>query len=206
METPTNDTIVQLAGNLSIRRYRASDVPAMARHANNVKVWQNLRNRFPNPYTEARAVEWMELIASESKLVKSGPWTAESGASGPALPTSYTIALNDEFIGSIGLEFGDDIYFRTAEVGYWLGEEFWGQGIMVRVVEGFVPWVWSTFGVLVRLNVETNENNKGSQRVLERTGFQREGYRPNMATKNGVTHGVFMWGMLRPERSDEDCS
>nr|POE46887.1 putative ribosomal n-acetyltransferase ydaf [Quercus suber] len=193
-----SDVIVQLPDNLSIRRYRASDVAAMARHGTNVKVWNNLRNRFPHPYTEADAVDWMALIGSDAKLVLSGPWTAESGACGPALPTSYAIAFHDELIGSIGLEFGGDVYFRSAELGYWLGEEFWGRGVMSRVVEGFVPWVWSTFGVLVRLNVETNESNEGSKRVLGKAGFLIEGVRPNAVTKNGVTRGAIMWGLLRP--------
>nr|POE65867.1 putative n-acetyltransferase yoaa [Quercus suber] len=199
---PSSDVIVELADKLSIRRYRTSDVPAMARHGNNIKIWNNLRNRFPHPYSEADAVEWIGLISSAAKAVKAGPWTPEGGALGPALPTSYAIAWNDDFIGSIGLEFGGDIYFRTAELGYWIGEEFWGRGIMSQVVEGFVPWVWSTFGVLVRLNVETNERNEGSKRVLSKAGFQNEGFRPNMVTKNGITQGVFMWGLLRPGESD----
>lgn len=195
--TTTGAAILQLQDGIAVRRYQRSDAPSLSRHLSQ-RVWNNLRNRVPNPYTEADAVQWIEYNNDHSNQVRSGAWTAENGSDGPALPPNYVITVNDEAVGSIGLDFMDDIYFRTAEVGYWLGEEHWGKGVMSSVAPAFVEWAWQTFGILVRLNAETNESNAASGKVLEKAGFKYEGRRPDMACKNGKMEACLMWGALRP--------
>lgn len=131
--------------------------------------------------------------------MRSGKWTAETGSQGPALPANYVITLDDEAIGGIGLTFGGDVYFRSAELGYWLSEAHWRKGIMKQVVPAFVQWTWETFDILIRLNGETAEDNLGSAALLKGAGFQLEGRRPNMIWKKGVVQTALMWGALRPE-------
>lgn len=101
-------------------------------------------------------------------------------------------------MGGIGLEFGQDVYFRSAEVGYWLSEDHWGKGMMSKVVPAFTRWAFDTFEVLIRLNAETNEDNVGSQAILKRAGFLIEGRRPNMVFKRGKISTALYWGLLRP--------
>jgi RimJ/RimL family protein N-acetyltransferase len=92
----------------------------------------------------------------------------------------------------------EDIYFRTGELGYWIGEEHWGRGIMSRVIPAFVEWTWSTFGILVRLNGLVTESNAGSSRLLEKAGFVLEGRREDAICKNGHICAELMYGALRP--------
>ncbi|KAK4547846.1 hypothetical protein LTR36_010565 [Oleoguttula mirabilis] len=194
----TPDILLQLPDGIALRNWRRSDVLSSVRHLNDEKVWNNLRNRIPHPYTEADATEWINFCQGTSHHVRSGKWTSENGSEGPAVSPSYAITINDEAVGGIGLDFKDDIYFRTAEVGYWLGAEHWGKGVMSKVTPAFVEWAWQTFDILVRLNAETAESNAVSGKVLEKAGFKYEGRRPNMACKNGEMRTTLVWGALRP--------
>lgn len=189
--------IVTLPDGLAIRTWQASDAPALAANATRA-VWLNLRNRMPQPYTEEHAKTFISTMASPSSLVPSGPWTPSTGSTGPPIPTSHAITLHGEFIGSIGFHFGTDVYFRTAEIGYWIGEAYWGKGIMGKVVPAFMAWVWATFGVLVRVNSETYAWNEASGRVLVKAGFVFEGQREAAVVKDGRIGATRMWGALRP--------
>jgi len=188
---------IHLPNNVSIRQWRQTDVESSTRHLNNRKVWDNLRDRIPHPYTEADAEQWVAFCQCPSNHVRSGPWTSETGSQGQSHPTNFAITVDDQAVGGIGLDFQTDVYFRTAEIGYWLGEAYWGQGIMTVVVRAFVGWAWETFGILVRISAETVEGNAGSARVLEKAGFEREGRREDMVWKNGRIRAVVMWGALR---------
>jgi [ribosomal protein S5]-alanine N-acetyltransferase len=192
-------TIFELPGGITVRRYRTSDAASCSRHANNKKIWDNLRNRMPHPYTQEDAASWIQFANDPNNFVRTGPWAEATGADGPAIPAHYAIAVNDEAIGSIALEFCSDIYFRSAEVGYWLGEDFWGKGVMSKVVPAFVDWSWKTFGILIRLNGSTAEWNQASGKLLQKAGFEYEGRRKHATVKNGKVGNELMWGALRPE-------
>ncbi|HYE72119.1 MAG TPA: GNAT family N-acetyltransferase, partial [Blastocatellia bacterium] len=91
-----------------LRNWRRSDAASVARYANNYNVWRNVRDRFPHPYTLMDAEEWVRYASREN----------------PAL--NFAIEVGGEAVGGIGLVPKEDIYRRTAEIGYWLGEPFWG--------------------------------------------------------------------------------
>lgn len=129
--------------------------------------------------------------------------------------THYAVTVDDEAVGAIALDFGKggcrmctnsprppnrsvDVYFRTAELGYWLGEEHWGKGVMSKAVPPFLQWAFDTFGILVRVNAEANADNQGSASVLKKSGFVFEGRRANAAFKHGRCIDTLMFGALRP--------
>src|SRR5688500_7750178 len=91
------------------------DAPALAHHANDRGIWENLRDRFPHPYTVADAVAYIEQVGRRP------------------VQTSFGIVVAGEAVGSISLMVGDDIARRSAEVGYWIGRAHWGRGIMGEV-------------------------------------------------------------------------
>ncbi len=101
-----------------LRPWQPRDVDALVKYANNYAIWRNLRDTFPHPYTETDAREWSQRPNQSEPL------------------TNLAIATADEAIGSIGLTLQDDVHFRSGEVGYWLGEPFWGQGIATRSLAG----------------------------------------------------------------------
>lgn len=202
----SEDVILTLSPNIQVRRHRLSDNISIAKHASNLAVWNNLTDRMPHPYTEADADFWISHSNDPSTFLVSGPYdstpvspVADVGASGPALPVNYTITVDGEAVGSIGLETGAGVYRRTATLGYWLSESYWRQGIMGKVVPAFVDWCWWAFGILLRINGGTYESNVGSGKVLQKAGFVYEGRRQDFCVKNGVVGSELMWGALRPK-------
>ncbi|KAH9827643.1 N-acetyltransferase [Teratosphaeria destructans] len=194
----TAETVLKLGNGIAVRGWRSSDACSSSKHLNNVNVWNNLRNRIPHPYTEEHAQSWINFCQDKANHVKSGPWSPETGSQGPVVCPFFAITVNNEAVGGIGLEMKDDIYFRTGELGYWLGEEQWGKGIMSKVVPAVVDWCWRTFGILVRISAEVREDNVASRKLLEKAGFQYEGRRPDLICKNGILAAELMFGALRP--------
>lgn len=143
-------------GDYQIRDWVTDDAGAIARYANNRRVARWLRDRFPSPYTVLDAEVFLGAAAAQESR------------------TVFAIATEDEAIGGIGLEFGADVHRFSAELGYWLGEPFWGRGIMTEAVGLFTAWAFKTFEVH-RLHSAVFAGNHASMRVLEKAGFQREG-------------------------------
>ena len=211
-QEPTSDIILTLPNNITVRRYRLTDAESLATHGNNKRIWNNLRNRMPHPYTLADSQTWINTCSDTSNWVASGPYTpspnggAGGTASGEAVPTNYVICFNHEAVGSIGLTFNDpyDVYARSAEIGYWLGEAHWGRGVMSSVVPAFIAWGWKTFGRLVRMNGCVDPANGASRRCLEMAGFVIEGRRKLAFVKNGELRDELFLGMLRPGLDTDD--
>lgn len=198
--------IIPLPNNISIRAYHPSDAPSISLSANNPAIKNNLRNRFPHPYLESDALTWISLANDPTNAIATGPLDTSSTSTtttgtGPKIPTHCTITVNSIAVGSIGLDFASpaEIYARSAELGYWLDETYWGKGIMGVVVPAFVEWAWRTFGVLERLNAEVESGNVRSRRILERAGFAVEGRRERAIWRGGEFRSVLLLGMLRPE-------
>ncbi len=105
--------------NLSIREWRISDKSALARNLNNPKVLNNLRDGLPYPYTEQDAKDFITAML----------WSDKDNT------YAFAIALDDKVIGSIGVFRQDNIHSRTAEMGYYIGEPYWGNGYMTSIIK-----------------------------------------------------------------------
>lgn len=149
-----------------IRSWQTDDAPALQRHADNRKLWVNLRDRFPHPYTITDAQKFIELVTCEKP------------------ETTFAISLDDEAIGCIGLQLGSDVHRKTAELGYWLAEPFWGKGIMTEAVREFTDDAFRSYD-LVRIFAEPFASNAASIRVLEKNSFFCEGRLRAHVFKNG---------------------
>jgi RimJ/RimL family protein N-acetyltransferase len=137
---------------VTIRVWRQEDVENLALYANNVNIWNNMRNYFPHPYGKEQAIDWVKKAMDEVPLV------------------NFAIDLDGEAVGGIGLVLNTDIYLYSAEIAYWLAEPFWGKGITSEAVRQMVEYVYYYFDI-VRLYAEVFETNKSSMRVLEKNGF-----------------------------------
>ncbi|GAB1315534.1 GNAT family N-acetyltransferase [Madurella fahalii] len=172
-----------------IRRYHISDIPGVAHHANNPNVARYLRPHFPSPYTLADAEAWCKRACAGDK------------------PLSYAICdpKTNTFMGSIGIRFFDGDESLAAELGYWLGEEFWGRGIMTDAAGKFSRWVLENYEAeeLERLEACVYAVNKGSRRVLEKARFVYEGTRRRAGFKHGEVFDILMFGMLREDLKGE---
>jgi Acetyltransferase (GNAT) domain len=111
----------------TIRPWRLNDAESLVRHANNRKVWRALRDAFPHPYTVKDAHEFLEAAVNS------------------VLRTLFCIEVNGAVVGGIGIRPGIDVHRHTAELGYWLSEEFWGGGIMSEAVGAFTDFCFQFF-------------------------------------------------------------
>jgi len=161
-----------------LRPFREGDRGSIARYANNRRVWLNLRDAFPHPYTWSDADAWVRRVA------------------GQAPPTHLGIEVAGEVVGSIGLTLQEDVHRRSAEIGYWLGEPFWGRGIMSEVVPAFTAYAFATFD-LCRVYATVFEWNPASVRILEKAGYVLEGCLRKSVTKDGRTIDQLMYGCVR---------
>jgi RimJ/RimL family protein N-acetyltransferase len=162
----------------TVRNWRRGDEASLAEHANNYKVWRNVRDRFPHPYTIEDAQRWLEHATQED----------------PA--TSFAVVVDGQAVGGIGLVLREDIYHRSAEIGYWLGEAYWGRGVMTEAVRAVCEWAFTNFD-LCRIYAGVLEWNPNSARVLEKAGFQFEARLRKAVTKEGVTMDELVYALIR---------
>jgi ribosomal-protein-alanine N-acetyltransferase len=157
-----------LFGEYMSRSWRDTDVEPLQRYANNRKIWLNLRDVFPHPYTIDDARWWVEHASQDDP------------------ERSFAIASAEEPIGAIGLIFGEDVHRFSAELGYWFAEPFWGRGIMTGAVRALIEYAFRKLP-LNRIYVEPFAHNLASVRVLEKAGFLREGVlKANVVKDNAI--------------------
>lgn len=149
-----------------IRPFEQGDELSIVRHADNRNVWINLRDHFPHPYTPSHARTW---VAEQIRSREENQWAIE---------------VEGHAAGGIGLVPRDDVNRLSAEIGYWLGEAYWGRGIMTEAVGAVTGYAFFTRG-FVRVFAEVFEWNAASMRVLEKNGYQREGVLRRSAFKAG---------------------
>ena len=161
-------------GPCVIRSWRSGDEKTLPFHANNRKIWLNLRDRFPHPYTAADARQWIKHIV------------------GVTPETNFAIDVGGEVVGGIALELQDDVERCSAEVGYWLGETCWGRGIATAALESLTEYAFSEFH-LTRVYALPFARNVASVRVLEKAGYVCEGVLRRSAIKDGVLLDQLMY-------------
>lgn len=159
-----------------LRTWQMEDKTSLIKYANNIKVWRNVRDRFPYPYTEKDAVDWITLCAQQHP------------------PTNFAICIKGEACGGIGLMPEEDIYRYNMEIGYWLGEPFWGSGIMREAIEAVVTYAFEQLGTY-RVYGKIFGENKASQKVLRRAGFRKEAHIKNIVVKEGEWQDEVIMGI-----------
>src|SRR5581483_4320251 len=151
-----------------LRDWQPGDEPSLVRSADNRKVWINLRDRFPFPYRPVDAKRWILQTCVLSPQ------------------TQFAIVIDGEAVGGIGLGLRSDVFRRSAEVGYWLGEPFWGRGFATEALRGLTDYGFETFD-LSRIDAGVFEWNRASMRVLEKAGYLLEGRLKKSVTKEERT-------------------
>lgn len=188
-------TILVETERLIIRRYLVSDAAALSQAANNKNIAVNMRNTFPSPYKLSDAENFLTNIACKPE------GTAYPYHNGIFLKPNTPENPSPEpvFVGSVGVIPRNDIYFRVWEMGYWLAEEAWGKGYATEAFGAFVRWCFQTWPNLNRIEASAMEHNTGSQNVLSKCGFIREGKRRGSVFKNGKLIDEIQFGLLRDD-------
>lgn len=151
---------------LVLRPLEKTDNVALATLANNRNIWLNLRNTFPYPYTLEKADTFLESIHNHSDAIR------------------FAITQHGEFVGMIGLHPQQDVYAKTAELGYWIGEPFWNQGIISEAIPYIISYGFE-HSDWVKIFAGVYDYNIASMRVLEKAGFTKEGVLQKAVFKDG---------------------
>lgn len=152
-------------GSTVLRALAAADAPELARLANNKNIWDNVRDYFPHPYSEADAVAFIISKADETPQC------------------TFAITVENRMAGVIGLVPQSDVYRKNAEIGYWLGEPFWGRGIATKAVRLLTGYGFDTLQ-FARLYACLFEYNHASMAVLQKCGYKKEGVFEKAVFKN----------------------
>ena len=165
-----------------IRKWELSDAKDLAAALSNRKVQDNLRDGLPYPYTEQDGKEFISamLSADENETF------------------AFAIMVDDKVVGSIGIFRQGNIHSQTAELGYYIAEEYWGKGIMTEAVKQICAYVFAKSDI-IRIYAEPFAYNIASCRVLEKVGFQYEGTLRSNAVKNGKVIDMEMYSLLKAE-------
>lgn len=170
---------MRLEGNLCvIRDWQFSDEAALVAVANNRNIWRNLHDRFPYPYTQADARYWFSLLVEMPE------------------PTYWAIEMKGVAIGGIGVDLGEGIFAKSGRFGYWLGEQYWGRGIMSEAVRLTSDHALNHFD-LTRLEASVFAWNPPSMRVLEKAGFVREGVLRRSVFKDNQLIDLVLYALIR---------
>lgn len=168
----------------TIRSLKKSDAQSIAKYADNIHVWNNVRDMFPYPYTLADAEKFIEFSLSQNPIC------------------NFAIEVNGEAVGVIGIVLNSDIHRISAEIGYWLGESFWGKGIMTEAVRAFVEYAFQTYKIH-RIFAGVFSFNEASAKVLEKAGFVHECTHKEAIIKNGKIADELIYAKLSSRRFSE---
>lgn len=178
----SNPTTMQLVLSKStIRSFRPADAAALSKHVGTYSVARNM-STIPHPYSLQDAEEWITTASSRTPQ------------------THFAIAIHDEVVGGIGVEVGESgrlaVSAHCAEIGYWLGEWFWGRGIMSEALVALTEWAFTELG-LVRLHAAVYARNPASARVLAKAGYEFEGCHRARYFKDGEFIDGLMFAKVR---------
>jgi RimJ/RimL family protein N-acetyltransferase len=156
-----------------------SDKESLTENAHNINIWNNVRDYFPHPYTEDDAEQFIRMVMDKPKPL-----------------TDFALEIGGQAVGGIGVIPQTDVHKITMEIGYWLGEKYWNEGIMTNAVRQMIEYTFGNFPV-TKIYAPIFEFNIASMRVLEKAGFVREAILKKSAIKNGKTIDLYYYGLVK---------
>jgi RimJ/RimL family protein N-acetyltransferase len=167
-------------GHITLRNWQKKDIKSLAKNANNKKIWDNLRDEFPYPYTEMAAKQWIAIANEDNPL------------------TNFAIEYKGNAVGGVGIILKSDVFRQNAEIGYWLGEKYWNKGIGTKVAHAMVEYSFQHFNI-VRIFANVFETNVASIRVLEKCNFKKEATLKMAVIKNNQVQNCYIYSILKEE-------
>ena len=166
--------------DINIRTWKMEDAQSLAKALNNKKIHDNLRDGLPFPYTVSDAKDFISamLEADDNNTF------------------AWAITVDNTAIGSIGVFRKENVHRLTAEMGYYISEEYWGKGIMTEAVKQACNYIFENTDI-IRIFADPYASNTGSCRVLEKAGFVYEGTLKKNAVKNGQIADMKMYAIIR---------
>ena len=164
--------------HFTLRPFTINDLDSLVKYANNPKIAANMTDKFPHPYTKENGKNFIEFATKNT-------------------PTNiFAIDINGEACGGIGIHPQEDVHRKNAELGYWLAEPFWGNGIITKAIVQIVEYGFMNFDI-TRIFARPYGTNEASQRVLGKAGFTFEGKFEKTLFKNGEYKDELIYAVRR---------
>jgi RimJ/RimL family protein N-acetyltransferase len=164
-----------------LREWQLSDAASLAENANNINVWNNVRDYFPHPYSEKDGEAFISAVLRDEMGIE------------------RAIVVDDKAVGGIGIFPKTDVERISAEIGYWLGEKYWNKGIVTQAVQEFTEYVFLNFPEIQKIYAPVFDFNLASQKVLQKAGFEREAILKQAAIKNGKIIDEHYYSLLKSQ-------
>ncbi|MDR1543495.1 MAG: GNAT family N-acetyltransferase [Prevotellaceae bacterium] len=162
-----------------LRKWKLSDAASLAENANNIRIWNNVRDYFPHPYSQKDGKDFITMC---------------NEAPEPAV--NLAIIVDGKAVGGIGIVLQTDVERISAELGYWLGEKYWNRGIITKAVGQMAEYAFNNFQ-LHKIYAPVFDFNIASQKVLQKAGFEREAILKQVAIKNGKIIDLHYYSLFR---------
>lgn len=170
---------MQIAGDgFVLREWYLEDAISLQQQANNPKVAAYLLDRFPYPYTLTDAVSWLNTKIQQVPML------------------NFAIDVEGKAVGGIGLEMRQDVYRKTPLLGYWLGESYWGRGIMPQAIKLITNYAFTELDVIC-IQACILSKNPNSMRALEKAGYQKQGVLQRSVIKNGQVYDEHIYATFK---------
>lgn len=163
---------------VELRPWQWSDSKKLTHLINNRKIWDNVRDHLPHPYSYKDADLFLQHNVDQ------------------VLQTNFAVLKDGDIVGGAGYIPKDDVYKFTAEIGYWIGEPYWGQGLATEAIRLLVKKIREQSPLIVRVYAEVFDYNIASMRVLEKNGFYQEAIRRKGVVKNGIIRDDHIFVLL----------
>jgi RimJ/RimL family protein N-acetyltransferase len=167
-----------IAMSVLLRAWQLSDAPALALLANDLRIWNNVRDYFPHPYSTSDAEAFINTNLGKTPV------------------RNFAIEAGGQLAGGMGLILHEDVYRINAETGYWVGAPFAGKGIATDALQQLVQYAFHTFDI-VKLHARVFSFNTASMRVLAKCGFVQEAVHQKAVIKNGQLYDEHWWVIFR---------
>jgi len=163
---------------IELKNYTIEIAEQFAAYRNNPAIFENGYDKVPNPFTLKDGKAFIRLQLEQKPAQRK------------------LIYWEDQFVGEIGITIKEDVFRLSAEMGYFIGEPFWGKGIATKSIQLMTDYVFNTFNI-IRIEAGVFEFNKPSMRVLEKNGFYLESIKKKAAFKNGKIIDDYLWVKLK---------
>ena len=160
-----------------LRPWQKQDAQELASIANNRNIWNNVRDALPSPYTVMDAMQWIAHVNGQQPVL------------------NFAIVFKGNIVGSIGCVPKEDVSRKTLEIGYFVGEPYWGNGFASRAVQLLNDFVTMRLDV-ARIDAHVFAQNKASMKVLLKNGFYLEAIHRRAAFKNNQFLDDYVWAKL----------
>ncbi len=167
-------------GTITLRTWQLEDAASLAGHANNIHIWNNVRDYFPHPYTLKDAEEYIAFTSQK------------------AIPEDFAIVIDGKAVGGMGFIPQADVERFNAEIGYWIGEAYWNKGIVSKSIRQLICHIFTTTH-FTRLFAIVYAFNTGSTKVLEKNSFTLVGVMRKAVIKNNQFLDVHLYELLKED-------